>query len=135
MVGKRILIVEDEATLGRVLSDTLRSQGYDVTLAEDGIAGIEQFTAQHADLVIADIMMPRKDGLSMVEQIRKLDSRVEILFLSARTGANDVVEGFRRGGNDYLRKPFSLDELLIRVDALLARHPEDANNTIIDIGN
>ena len=108
MVGKRILIVEDEATLGRVLSDTLRSQGYDVTLAEDGIAGIEQFTAQHADLVIADIMMPRMDGLSMVEQIRKLDSRVEILFLSARTGADDVVEGFRRGGNDYLRKPFSL---------------------------
>lgn len=135
MVGKRILIVEDEATLGRVLSDTLRSQGYEVSLAEDGIAGIEQFTAQHADLVIADIMMPRMDGLSMVEEIRKLDSHVEVLFLSARTGADDVVEGFRRGGNDYLRKPFSLDELLIRVAALLARHPEDTNNTIIDIGN
>ena len=118
-----------------MLSDTLRSHGYEVTLAEDGIAGIELFTAQHADLVIADIMMPRMDGLSMVEEIRKIDSRVEVLFLSARSGAEDVVEGFRRGGNDYLRKPFSLDELLVRVTALLARHPEDSNNTIIDIGN
>lgn len=135
MVGKRILVVEDEATLGRVLCDTLRSYGYEVALAEDGSAGIEQFTAQRADLIIADIMMPRMDGLSMVKEIRKMDSHVEVLFLSARSGADDVVEGFRCGGNDYLRKPFSLDELLIRVAALLARHPEDANNTIIDIGN
>lgn len=135
MVGKRILVVEDEATLGRVLCDTLRSQGYEVSLAEDGIAGIDQFTAQRADLIIADIMMPRMDGLSMVKEIRKMDSHVEVLFLSARSGADDVVDGFRCGGNDYLRKPFSLDELLIRVAALLARHPEDANNTIIDIGN
>ena len=135
MVGKRILIVEDEATLGRVLSDTLRSQGYEVSLAEDGIAGIELFTAQHADLVIADIMMPRMDGLSMVEEIRKIDSRVEVLFLSARSGAEDVVEGFRRGGNDYLRKPFSLDELLVRVTALLARHPEGDDMSIMNIGH
>ena len=135
MVGKRILIVEDEATLGRVLSDTLRSHGYEVTLADDGIAGIELFTAQHADLVIADIMMPRMDGLSMVEEIRKIDSRVEVLFLSARSGVEDVVEGFRRGGNDYLRKPFSLDELLVRVTALLARHPDGDDMSIMDIGH
>lgn len=135
MVGKRILIVEDEATLGRVLSDTLRSHGYEVTLAEDGIAGIELFTAQHADLVIADIMMPHMDGLSMVEEIRKMDSRVEVLFLSARSAAEDVVEGFRRGGNDYLRKPFSLDELLARIAALLSRHPEGDETTIINIGH
>ena len=135
MVGKRILVVEDEATLGRVLCDTLRSYGYDVALAEDGIAGIEQFTAQRADLIIADIMMPRMDGLNMVEEIRRVDSHVEVLFLSARSGADDVVEGFRRGGNDYLRKPFSLDELLIRVAALLSRHPEGPDNMIINIGN
>ena len=97
--------------------------------------GSELLNACNAILGEADIMMPRMDGLSMVEEIRKLDSHVEVLFLSARTGADDVVEGFRRGGNDYLRKPFSLDELLIRVAALLARHPEDSNNTIMDIGN
>ena len=69
MVGKRILVVEDEATLGRVLCDTLRSYGYDVALAEDGIAGIEQFTAQRADLIIADIMMPRMDGVTMTMKL------------------------------------------------------------------
>ena len=135
MENKHILIVEDEATLGRVLCDSLRSEGYDVTLATNGIEGIETFKNLHPDLVIADIMMPQMDGLTMVETIRKMNSRVEVLFLSARSGAEDVVEGFRRGGNDYLRKPFSLDELLARVAALLARHPQGDGGTILNIGN
>lgn len=135
MVGKRILIVEDETTLGRVLCDTLRGQGYDVALAEDGIAGIELFTTWRADLVIADIMMPRLDGLGMVERLRAMDSNVEVLFLSARSGVDDVVEGFRRGGNDYLRKPFSLEELLARVAALLARHPDAEDSVVMAIGH
>ncbi len=135
MADKHILIVEDEATLGRVLCDALRGQGYDVTLATNGAEGFETFKSKHIDLVIADIMMPKMDGLTMVEMLRKMDSGVEVLFLSARSGAEDVVEGFRRGGNDYLRKPFSLDELLARVAALLARHPQSGNNTILNIGN
>ena len=135
MANKHILIVEDEATLGRVLCDSLRSEGYDVTLATNGIEGIETFKSLHPDLIIADIMMPQMDGLTMVETIRKMNSRVEVLFLSARSGAEDVVEGFRRGGNDYLRKPFSLDELLARVAALLARHPQGDGGTILNIGN
>ena len=135
MADKHILIVEDEATLGRVLCDALRGQGYDVTLATNGAEGFETFKSKHIDLVIADIMMPKMDGLTMVEMLRKMDSVVEVLFLSARSGAEDVVEGFRRGGNDYLRKPFSLDELLARVTALLARHPQSGNNTILNIGN
>ena len=135
MENKHILIVEDEATLGRVLCDALRSEGYDVTLATNGIEGIETFKSLHPDLIIADIMMSQMDGLTMVETIRKMNSRVEVLFLSARSGAEDVVEGFRRGGNDYLRKPFSLDELLARVAALLARHPQGDGGTILNIGN
>lgn len=135
MADKHILIVEDEATLGRVLCDALRGQGYDVTLATNGAEGFETFKSKHIDLVIADIMMPQMDGLTMVETIRKMNSGVEVLFLSARSGAEDVVEGFRRGGNDYLRKPFSLDELIARVTALLARHPQSGNNTILNIGN
>lgn len=123
MESRHILIVEDEASLGRILCDTLHAAGYSVTLATDGIAGLEAFDGHRADLVIADIMMPRLDGLSMVEQLRRRDADVEVLFLSARSGAEDVVEGFRRGGNDYLRKPFSLEELQARVAALLARHP------------
>ena len=135
MANKHILIVEDEATLGRVLCDSLRSEGYDVTLATNGIEGIENFKKLHPDLVIADIMMPQMDGLTMVETIRKMNSRIEVLFLSARSGAEDVVEGFSRGGNDYLRKPFSLDELLARVAALLARHPQGDGGTILNIGS
>ena len=135
MADKHILIVEDEATLGRVLCDALHGQGYDVTLATNGAEGFETFKSKHIDLVIADIMMPKMDGLTMVETIRKMNSGVEVLFLSARSGAEDVVEGFRRGGNDYLRKPFSLDELIARVTALLARHPQSGNNTILNIGN
>lgn len=129
MESRRILIVEDEAALGRILCDTLRDVGYEVTHAADGDAGLEAYTRLHPDLVIADIMMPCVDGLTMVERIRRMDRRVEILFLSARSGAEDVVEGFRRGGNDYLRKPFSLDELLARVAALLARHSVDSDAT------
>ena len=135
MANKRILIVEDEATLGRVLCDALRGQGYDVVLATDGVDGLEAFRCEGADLVIADIMMPRMDGMTMVEELRRVNSRVEVLFLSARSGAEDVVEGFRRGGNDYLRKPFALDELLARVTALLARHPEGGDGRVLIFGN
>ena len=135
MADKHILIVEDEATLGRVLCDALRGQGYDVTLATNGAEGFETFKSKHIDLVIADIMMPKMDGLTMVEMLRKMDNGVEVLFLSARSGAEDVVEGFRRGGNDYLRKPFSLDELIARVTALLARHPQGDGGTVLNIGN
>ena len=135
MANKRILIVEDEATLGRVLCDALQGQGYDVVLATDGVDGLEAFRCEGADLVIADIMMPRMDGMTMVEELRRVNSRVEVLFLSARSGAEDVVEGFRRGGNDYLRKPFALDELLARVTALLARHPEGGDGRVLIFGN
>ena len=134
MANKRILIVEDEATLGRVLCDALQGQGYDVVLATDGVDGLEVFKREGADLIIADIMMPRMDGMTMVEELRRVNSRVEVLFLSARSGAEDVVEGFRRGGNDYLRKPFALDELLARVAALIARHPEDGDGRVLTIG-
>lgn len=134
MANKHILIVEDEATLGRVLCDTLRSQGYDVVLTTNGEDGLNAFKSNHTDLIIADIMMPKMDGLTMVETLRKIDNSVEVLFLSARSGAEDVVEGFRRGGNDYLRKPFSLDELHARVAALLARHPQSSDSSILNIG-
>lgn len=135
MANKRILIVDDEATLGHVLCDALHGQGYDVVLAVDGVEGLEAFKREGADLVIADIMMPCMDGMTMVEELRKVNSSVEVLFLSARSGAEDVVEGFRRGGNDYLRKPFALDELLARVAALIARHSEDSDSRLLTIGN
>ena len=136
MANRRILIVDDESVLLRVLSDALQAVGYDVRTASNGIEGLERFKAEKPDLVIADVMMPDMDGMTMVERMRQEDNSVEILFLSARSGAEDVVEGFRRGGNDYLRKPFALDELMARIEALLARHPASENHSeeVISIG-
>ncbi len=125
MASRYILVVEDESTLARILGDALRGAGYDVAIASNGVEGLELFKARRPDLVIADIMMPKMDGLTMVEHMRDESHATEVLFLSARSGAEDVVAGFRSGGNDYMRKPFSLDELLARVAALLARHPVD----------
>ncbi|MBQ8493548.1 MAG: response regulator transcription factor [Alistipes sp.] len=137
MGSKQILIVEDEVALGRILSDTLRGAGYDVVLESDGATGLATFRRLRPDMVIADIMLPKMDGLTMVERMRRMDANVEVLFLSARSGAEDVVEGFRRGGNDYLRKPFSLDELLARVAALMSRHPSTpkARDSLHTIGH
>lgn len=130
MASRYILVVEDESTLARILGDTLRAAGYDVAIASNGVEGLELFKARHPDLVIADIMMPKMDGFTMVEHMRKESNATEVLFLSARSGAEDVVAGFRSGGNDYMRKPFALDELLARVAALLARHPVDEGRHI-----
>lgn len=128
-------MVEDEAVLIRILGDALRGAGYEVYTAVNGIEGLAEFRRVKPDLIIADIMMPDMDGMTMVREIRKVDRASEVLFLSARSGVEDVCEGFKCGGNDYLRKPFALNELLARVAALLARHPEEVEASgIVTIG-
>lgn len=135
MASRRILVVEDEAVLIRILGDALRGVGYEVHTAVNGVEGLAEFQRVHPDLVIADVMMPDMDGMTMVREIRKTNRACEVLFLSARSGVEDVCEGFKCGGNDYLRKPFALSELLARVAALLARHPEEAEASgIVTIG-
>ena len=135
MASRRILIVEDEAVLIRILGDALRGAGYEVYTAVNGAEGLAEFRRVKPDLVIADIMMPDMDGMIMVREIRREDRTSEVLFLSARSGVEDVCEGFKCGGNDYLRKPFALNELLARVAALLARHPEEVEASgIVTIG-
>ena len=135
MASRRILVVEDEAVLIRILGDALRGAGYDVYTAVNGVEGLAEFQRVHPDLVIADVMMPDMDGMTMVREIRKTNRACEVLFLSARSGVEDVCEGFKSGGNDYLRKPFAISELLARVAALLARHPEETEASgIVTIG-
>lgn len=121
MANRHILVVEDEQTLRRIVVEALERSGYDVTAASNGEEGVRLFTARYADLVVADIMMPRMDGFEMVRRMRNIRPTTLFLFLSARSGAEDVVEGFRTGGHDYLRKPFALSELLVRIEALLSR--------------
>ena len=135
MASKRILVVEDEAVLIRILGDALRGAGYEVYTAVNGVEGLAEFQRVHPDLVVADVMMPNMDGMTMVREIRKTNRACEVLFLSARSGVEDVCEGFECGGNDYLRKPFAINELLARVAALLARHPSEVEASgIVTIG-
>ncbi|MCM1451486.1 MAG: response regulator transcription factor [Clostridium sp.] len=115
----KILFVEDERDLSLIMCDTLREQGYDALAAYDGIEGFAKYKAEGADLVVADVMMPRIDGFAMAREIRRLSANVPIIFLTAKSSIDDVEEGFGIGANDYLRKPFELRELLVRIKALL----------------
>ena len=121
MAKRGILIVEDDATLRRILRDVLTIKGYEVVVASDGEQGCRLFSEHDVDLVIADVMMPRMDGFEMVRRMHERGAATQFIFLSALDSAEDVVEGFRAGGHDYLRKPFDMSELLVRVESLLSR--------------
>ena len=121
MAKREILIVEDDATLRRILRDVLTIKSYEVFVASDGEQGCRLFSEHDVDLVIADVMMPRMDGFEMVRRMRESGANTQFIFLSALDSAEDVVEGFRAGGHDYLRKPFDMSELMVRVESLLSR--------------
>lgn len=133
-MSRRILIVEDDATLRRVLCDMLRLKGYDVAQAKDGIEGLRTLEEFAPHLVVADVMLPQMDGFEMVRRMRSARADVEVLFLSALDSAEDVVEGFRSGGHDYLRKPFDMNELLVRIEALLLRTATIESKSVYSIG-
>ena len=117
----RMLLVEDERTLADIIADTLGEREFDVTVAYDGAEGLRRFDACRPDVVVTDIMMPGMDGYTFAEALRRRSADVPILFLSARSAAEDVVRGFETGGNDYLRKPFAMSELVVRVRSLVGR--------------
>lgn len=114
----KVLLVEDEPTLAMIIKDTLDGKEFEIILAGDGEEGLERYKETKPDVIVSDIMMPKMDGFTMVRRIRKTDTQIPVLFLSARSAANDVVEGFELGGNDYLKKPFGMAELIIRIKAL-----------------
>lgn len=117
----RLLLVEDEPTLAMIVKETLEDEGFDIITAGDGLEGLEKAVSVSPDIIVADIMMPKMDGFDMVRHIRKNGSQVPVLFLTARSAVEDVVKGFNLGANDYLRKPFSMLELIVRVKALVQR--------------
>lgn len=124
-----ILLVEDETDLATIIADTLRNNGYEVMVARDGIEGLALFRSHGADLVIADVMMPRLDGFSMAKEMRRTSSSgtVPLLFLTAKGSIDDIERGFNLGADDYLKKPFELRELIVRVKALLRRGSDQAD--------
>jgi two-component system, OmpR family, response regulator TrcR len=116
-----ILLIEDEPFLAKVIKDSLEQRSYKVTHVGDGRTAFRVFQEEIFALCVVDVMLPQIDGFTLVKKIRTLNSHVPVLFLTARTATKDVIEGYGTGGNDYLKKPFSLDELFLRVNELLRR--------------
>jgi DNA-binding response OmpR family regulator len=117
----KILLVEDDQNFGDVLKSYLEMHDYDVTLATDGAAGWDKFRKNKYDLCILDVMMPKKDGFSLGKDIRDKDPDMPIVFLTAKTMKEDVLQGFKMGADDYITKPFNSEELLYRIQAILKR--------------
>ena len=119
--SKKILLVEDDPSLGFVIKDNLSVKGYDVTLCKDGDEGEDAFHNKTFNLCILDVMLPKKDGFTVARNIRLVNKEVPILFLTAKSMTEDKLEGFKTGGDDYITKPFSLDELIYRIEVFLRR--------------
>lgn len=117
----KILLCEDDPNLGQLLSEYLRAKHFEVTLAVDGVDGLKAFKRQSFDFLILDVMMPNKDGFTLAEEIRVDDKHVPILFLTAKSMKEDTLQGFKLGADDYMTKPFSMEELIVRIQAILRR--------------
>ena len=121
MANKKILLVEDDPNFGTVLKDYLAMNDYDVEHAKDGLEGLIAFKNDDFDICILDVMMPKKDGFSLAKDIRAVNGEIPLIFLTAKSMKEDVLEGFTLGADDYLTKPFSMEELLFRIEAILRR--------------
>ena len=135
----RILYVEDDVNLGFVTKDNLLKKGYDITLVQDGLTAAQTFTQQKFDLCILDVMLPKIDGFALAQKIRDKDKNIPILFLTAKSMLEDKLQGFKLGGDDYITKPFSIDELVSKVEVFLKRSKVYATNAeeknLYHIGN
>lgn len=130
----KILLAEDESALGLIVKESLESRDFVVEWCEDGESAYKKYQEFRPDILVLDVMMPKKDGFSLAKSIRKVDTRTPIIFLTARSQSRDVVEGFEMGGNDYLKKPFSMEELIVRVKELIKRRERKSVEEQMAIG-
>ena len=131
----KLLLAEDEPALGQIVKESLETRDFEVTLCADGVQALKQYQKEAPALLILDIMMPKMDGFTLAKEIRSVDDTVPIIFLTAKSQTADVVEGFSIGGNDYLKKPFSIEELIARINNLLHRSLEQKKAETIVIGD
>ncbi|MFT3749394.1 MAG: response regulator transcription factor [Agriterribacter sp.] len=129
MPKAKILYVEDEMFLAKIVKESLESRDYEVLLETDGGEAVQQFITSTPDICILDIMLPNKDGFTIAEEIRQINTAVPIIFLTAKTQTADLVKGFNLGGNDYIRKPFSMEELIVRIENALRNKEANATDT------
>ena len=136
MNNPKVLYVEDEIFLAKIVSETLQSRGFDVILESDGANVISRFEATKPDVCVLDVMLPNKDGFTIADEIRERNEDVPIIFLTAKSEVTDVVNGFKTGGNDYIRKPFSMEELIVRIENVLKKKqaPADPMEEEVSIG-
>jgi len=130
----KILLAEDDSNLGFVIKDNLSIKGYEVTLCVNGEDAFNAFEKRLFDVCILDVMMPKKDGFTLAQQIRKLNPQIPILFVTAKSMLEDKIAGFESGGDDYLVKPFSIEELVLRIEVFLRRSNGQANEQHFDLG-
>ena len=133
----KILLCEDDENLGMLLREYLQAKGYNVTLAPDGEAGYQHFSNEKFDLCILDVMMPKKDGFTLAQDIRKVNTVIPIVFLTAKSLKDDVLEGFRIGADDYITKHLSMEEMLLRIEAIMRRisGKRNKNGSEYQLGN
>ena len=124
MSKTKVFYVEDELFLGKIVKESLESRGFEVMMESDGAKATAAYKKYEPDICVLDIMLPNKDGFAIADEIRELNEDVPIIFLTAKTQTEDVVKGFSLGGNDYIRKPFSMEELIVRIQNALRNKTE-----------
>tara|TARA_R110002073_G_scaffold57778_4_gene146771 strand:- start:195695 stop:196378 length:684 start_codon:yes stop_codon:yes gene_type:complete len=130
-----ILLAEDEPALGQIIKESLETRNFEVLLCENGQIAYDVYKTEKPELLVLDVMMPKKDGFTLAKEIRMEDDLIPIIFLTAKSQTQDVVEGFTIGGNDYLKKPFSIEELIVRIQNLLHRTKLQKTSEILKVGD
>ncbi|MEO6549982.1 MAG: response regulator transcription factor [Ferruginibacter sp.] len=136
-MSTKIIYAEDELFLGKIVMESLQSRNYEVIMEADGAKVLSLFIEHRPDICVLDIMLPNKDGFAIAKEIRGIDKEVPIIFLTARAQTEDLVKGFSTGGNDYIRKPFSMEELIARIENILRMkqgYSKPAEKGIVQIG-
>ena len=134
-LSKKIILAEDEPALGMIIKESLESRDFRVTLCENGENALLEYEKSEPDILVLDVMMPKMDGFTLAKEIRNQNDTIPIIFLTAKSQTKDVVEGFSIGGNDYLKKPFSMEELIVRINNLLDRTRIQKTSKILKIGD
>ena len=128
----KILLCEDDENLGMLLREYLQAKGYQAVLCQDGEVGYREFAKGKFDIAVLDVMMPKKDGFTLAQEIRQANTEIPIIFLTARALKDDILEGFKIGADDYITKPFSMEELVLRIEAILRRvHGKKAKDAAV----
>jgi len=131
----KIVLAEDEPNLAQIVKESLETRNFEVFLASNGEEAYKLYKNSNPEILVLDVMMPKKDGFTLAKEIREENKQIPIIFLTAKSQTKDVLEGFEHGGNDYLKKPFSMEELIVRIQSLLNRNSLKIDVNNIKIGN